>query len=199
MSVTSEFLFDLASPYSYLAATQLGGLIERTGCELKLTPITISGVFKTLGLPPLPHAPRLAYMRRDLEAWTKKYGAPLSFPAAFPTSCIQALRVLVALPDGEPRASATHALFHAFWGEGRDISKPEVLAAVLDGLGMDSAALLARTSTQEIKDELRANTDGAIQRGLFGVPTFFVGAEMFWGNDRLEFVEAAVRHVKLHA
>ena len=200
MSATCELCFDVGSPYSYLASTQVRGIAQRTGCELKLTPVTIGGVFKALGQPQIPSAPRLDWMRKDLGMWTKKYGVPLEFPEAFPlTSTITALRTLVAVPDGPGREAAMHSLFSTYWGQGKDIGKTEVLRAALDAAGQDGEKLIARAADQDIKDALRGNTDAALKRGLFGVPTFFVGAEMFWGNDRIEFVEAALRHDKLRA
>ena len=190
---TCELVFDLGSPYSYLAVTQLPGLLARTGAELRLTPVALGGIFKAMGSGQLPPAPRVAWMRRDLELWAAKYGVPVSFPAIFPTRTINAQRALVAAGQGEPGLRATRALFDAYWAQGKDLADGAVVKAALDGAGLDGAALIARSEEPAIKDALRANTDAALARGVFGVPTFFVGDALYWGNDRLEFVEAALR------
>jgi 2-hydroxychromene-2-carboxylate isomerase len=104
---------------------------------------------------------------------------------------------LAALHAGHGPAFA-RALMHAHWGEGRDISQPEELKALAARLGLDGEALLATASQSTIKDELRSNTDAAIKRGVFGVPTFFVGRAMFWGNDRLPLLRAYLKG-ELHA
>ena len=96
--------------------------------------------------------------------------------------------------DGE---RAMQALFHAYWGEGEDISTPAVVERVLGDAGLEGKRLVAMAAEQEVKDELRKNTDLALARGVFGVPTIFVGERSFWGNDRLEFVESALRHARL--
>ena len=190
---TCEFVFDVASPYSYLASTQLKALRERTGCELRLHPVALGGIFKSTGRAELPPPPQLRWMTHDLARWAKKYGVPFRFPSAFPTRTLLAQRTIVAAAGEDARQAAMHALFRAYWGEGWDVGEAEVVRTALDGARLDGAALIARAGEQPIKDELRANTDAAIERGVFGVPTFFVGQELFWGNDRLEFVEAALR------
>jgi len=204
---TCEFLFDLGSPYSYLASTQIEALAKRTGATLQLTPVVLGGIFKALGGDQLPHALRLAWMRRDLALWTARYRIPLEFPASFPARTILGLRTIVAAGQGRTGAEqaatpagaqrddvrAMNALFAAFWGEGQDISAPEVVKAALDGAGLDGAALIAKAEDKTVKDALRVNTEQAMARGVFGAPTFFVGDTFYFGNDRLEFVEAALR------
>jgi len=186
-----DFFYDLGSPYSYLAATQLAGIEERTGQHARLLPITLGGLRKTTGHQ-LPPPAQVVYMAQDTQRWARKYGVPMSIPAAFPTKTVQALRACIAAEAVGGGSRAMNALFRAYWAEGKDLGEPAVIAAALDGAGLDGSALVAATETQEVKDALRRNTDLALARGVFGVPTLFVGERSFWGNDRLQFVEDAL-------
>jgi 2-hydroxychromene-2-carboxylate isomerase len=195
-AVRFEFFFDFSSPYSYLASTQLPGIEGRTGARARLLPITLGGVRKSTGHQ-MPPAQQLKYMAEDTARWAQKYGVPMQIPAAFPISTILSLRACIAAiheAKGEP---AMRALFRTYWAEGKDISQIDVVEGALDEAGLSGTSLVARAHVQDIKDELRRNTDLALQRGLFGVPTIFVGERSFWGNDRLEFVESALRHARL--
>jgi 2-hydroxychromene-2-carboxylate isomerase len=192
MPLSFDFFYDLGSPYSYLASTQLGKLSERTSAPPRLHAITLGGLRKAVGTS-LPSPAQLVYMSQDVQLWARRYGVPMSIPSAFPTRTVQALRACVAAEVEGRQAAAMDALFRAYWCEGLDIAKPEVIASALDAAGLPGAKLLAATELQETKDGLRRNTDDAISRGVFGVPAFFVGDRLFFGNDRLEFVEAALR------
>ena len=187
-----DFFYDLGSPYSYLASTQLEGIEARTGVAARLFPITLGGLRKTTGHQ-LPPAAQLRYMAEDTARWAKQYGVPLQIPKAFPASTIKALRATLAADRLGKQREAMRALFHTYWGEGNDLSDAAVLARVLGAAGLDGAALVKATDEEEIKDLLRRNTSLALDRGVFGVPTFFVGERSFWGNDRMQFVEAELR------
>jgi 2-hydroxychromene-2-carboxylate isomerase len=186
-----EFVFDVGSPYTYLASTQLRGLEQRSGCQLQLTPVLIGGFKKALGGSMMPSAPQLFHMQKDLQRWARRYGIRLEFPASFPAKTVLAQRAIIAAGDGA--RAAMHALFDIYWSQGRDVEDPEVVKAALAQAGLDAAAIVAAAEQQPVKDQLRKNTEDALDRGAFGSPTFFVGDEMFWGNDRLDFVEAALR------
>lgn len=197
MDVASfDFFYDLGSSYSYLASTQLRGISERTGARPRLYPITLGGVRKATGHR-MPPAQQLAYMAQDTARWAQRYGVPMQIPKAFPISTILPLRTAVAAARIGEGERAMKALFHAFWGEGEDISDPAVVERVLRDAGLDGKRLVAMAAGQDVKDELRKNTDLALARGVFGVPTIFVGERSFWGNDRLEFVESALRQARL--
>lgn len=188
-----DFFYDLGSPYSYLAATQLEGLEKRTGAAARLFPITLGGLRKSTGHQ-MPPATQLKYMSEDTARWAKKYGVKMQIPRAFPASTIKALRICVAAETEGKGRQAMQALFHTYWAEGADISDTQVLESALTAAGLEGTALVGRTEDQEVKDALRRNTELALARGVFGVPTFFVGERSFWGNDRLEFVERELKH-----
>ncbi|HWE22523.1 MAG TPA: 2-hydroxychromene-2-carboxylate isomerase [Myxococcales bacterium] len=193
---TFDFFFDLASPYSYLASTQLRRISERTGARARLYPITLGGVRKAIGRE-MPPPQQLAYMAQDTARWAQKYGVRMQIPKAFPISTILPLRATVAATRNGEGEIAMRALFDAHWADGEDISDRAVVERVLTGAGLDGKRLVERAADLEIKDELRKNTDLALARGVFGVPTIFVGERSFWGNDRLEFVESALRQARL--
>lgn len=184
---TIEFFFDIASPYSYLASTQVEGLSARTGAAVRWRPFLLGGVFRAVGnTPPVALAARQPYLLKDLYRWAAHYGVPFNFPSFFPVNSLVPMRALAGLPEAEVPAAAA-ALFRAHWAEERD---PSDAAVLTDLLGAERVAL---ASAGEVKAALRETTDEAVRRGAFGAPTFFVGDEMFFGNDRLHFVEAAAR------
>ena len=187
-----DFFYDLGSPYSYLASTQLPGIEERTTARPRLLPITLGGLRKSTGHQ-IPPPAQLLYMAEDTGRWAKKYGVPMQIPKVFPASTIKALRACLAADRAGRQAEAMRALFHTYWGEGNDLSDPAVIERALSAAGLDGKALVAATEEQEVKDTLRRNTELALFRGVFGVPTFFVGERSFWGNDRIPFVERELR------
>jgi 2-hydroxychromene-2-carboxylate isomerase len=192
MATSFEFFYDLASPYSYLASTRIPGIEARTGARARLVPITLGGLRKSTGHQ-MPPAQQLKYMAEDTARWAQKYGVPMQIPKAFPVSTITALRTCIAAEREGKAEQAMRALFHAYWADGGDLSDPQVIESALANAGLDGKRLVEQAQNQETKDELRKNTDLALSRGVFGVPMIFVGERSFWGNDRLEFVEAALR------
>jgi len=189
-----EFFFDYVSPFSYLANSQLPALAKRTGAELVYRPILLGGVMQATGnQPPATLPARAKYMPKDIARWVRRYGVPFGFNTNFPMNTLQAMRAaLVAQDDGSfPTYHA--ALFRAAWAEPVNLADANLLADVIAKAGLDAEVLLARASTDAIKERLKANTAEAVVRGAFGAPTFFVGDEMFFGNDRLDFVEEALR------
>ena len=187
-----EFFFDVGSPYSYLAATQIDALGERVGAEVRWRPFLLGGVFKETGntLPASVNA-KQRYMVGDLLRWAKHYEQPFNFPSRFPLNTIKAQRALVAVARSEPGKVGPFALalFRAYWVDDADVSQPEVVAEVASSCGLDGAAIAAATDDPEVKDLLRSWTGEAVERGAFGAPSIFVGDELYWGNDRLELLE----------
>jgi len=187
-----EFFFDLSSPYSYMAATQLQPLADKTGAEVVWRPMVLGAVFKATGneMPArVPHKAR--WMGNDLLRWAEHYGVPWRMSSHFPANTIKAMRLV--LVDDARAAAVALAGFRAMWAEDRDLTDDAELRRIAEMGGLDPAAALQAIENPAVKERLRANTDEAVARGAFGAPTIFVGDELFWGNDRLHFVEAALR------
>lgn len=188
-----EFFYDLGSPYSYLAATQVAGLAARTGAEVVWRPMLLGGVFQSTGnVMPGANPYKARYMLKDLGRWAALYGVPLRMPSRFPMNTIKAMRLcLQAQAYGRQEALALR-LYEDYWARDADLNDEATLRAALVAVGLPADELLAGCAKQEVKDGLRLQTEEAVRRGAFGAPAFFVGDDLFWGNDRLHFVEAAL-------
>lgn len=194
MSKTVEFFWDAASSYSYLASTQIEAVVQRAGASLVWRPFLLGKVFEASGNKmPAAVPAKGRFLFKDCAMWARLYGVPFTTPAVFPLHSVLALRLALAAEASGQQALISKALMRAYWGEGQDLSKPEVALAVVSAAGADANALLAATQQAEVKDRLRVNTDEAIARGAFGAPCFFVGEQMFWGNDRLGLLEAYLK------
>ena len=196
---TLEFFFDCGSPWTYLAFHKVEGLCRETGADLVWKPILVGGVFNEVNgdvyaQRAQPNSRKAGYAAKDLQDWARLYGLRIGWPSVFPLNSVRAMRgALVAQDEGRLRDYA-RAVFEAYWGEDRDVSREEVLGAVAASAGLDPQRFLARIAEPEVKQRLRANTDELIARGGFGSPTFFVdGADMYFGNDRLPLVREALR------
>ncbi len=194
--MTIEFFYELGSPYSYLASTQIDDLAQRHGAEVVWKPVVLGAVFKATGNVMNASIPAKAqHMYKDLLRWAKQYQVPLTMPAVFPINTIAPHRVILAvakLHGDDAGREMARALFETYWVQGEDISDPEVLGRVVTQAGLEVGAILEGTQDPEVKATLRSYTDDAIERGVFGAPTFFVGDKMFWGNDRLHHLEHAL-------
>lgn len=193
MSKQVEFYFDVGSPASYLAWTQIAQLAERHGAEVVYQPMLLGGVFKATGnASPASVPAKGRYTRIDFERFARRYQVPFAQNPFFPINTMQLMRGAVALLDGDQFQPYVDAVFRAIWVEGQNMGDPDVVARVLGGQGFDVAGLLQQINDPAVKERLRQITERAIERGVFGAPTFFVGDEMFFGQDRLDFVEAAL-------
>jgi 2-hydroxychromene-2-carboxylate isomerase len=189
-----EFYYDLGSPYSYLASTQIERICEDYDAELEWKPFLLGGVLKETGnRAPLEVPNKRAYMVKDLANWAKHYGVQLNFPDLFPLNSVKPMRGALAAKEKGKIRDYTHNLFRLYWIEGRDLSQDEILKNAVSEIGMDANWFLQRIGEQDIKDKLRDETAEAVKRGAFGAPTFYVDEKMFWGNDRLIFVEECLR------
>ena|SRR5688572_6304123 len=185
-----EFFYDLSSPYSYLAATQLEALAARTQAELVWRPMVLGAVHKATGNDmPARVAQKALWMWKDLNRWADQYGVPFRMSSHFPANTVNAMRLCLVADDAGKAAPVTLAAFRAMWVDDLDLADANVIAQLAAGYDLDATAI----GRQEIKDRLRANTDDAVRRGAFGAPAFFVGDELFWGNDRLHQVERALQ------
>ena len=186
---TVEFFWDPASPYTYLASTQILALAERAGATVEWKPFLLGKVFEaTDNKAPATIPAKGKHLFCDLQRWAAHYAVPVTMPKVFPVHSVLALRAGVAagLQGRAAAAAYAQAVMKAYWAEGIDISQPDNVAAAGNAAGLDGAALVAQAQDQAVKDALRVNTEEAVKRGAFGAPTFFVGAQMFWGNDRLD-------------
>jgi 2-hydroxychromene-2-carboxylate isomerase len=189
MAKQIEFFYDYLSPFSYLADTQLPRIAWRAGAEIVYRPILLGAVMKATGNSgPLPIQGKGGYNITDFQRWAKRYGVPAQFSPHFPFNTIRLLRAAVAAQQLGRFADFHSTAFRAIWEHGQDLSKEAALRHLLSDVGIDPALI----DGDEIKHQLRVNADEAVSRGAFGAPTFFVGDEMFWGNDRLDFVEEAL-------
>jgi 2-hydroxychromene-2-carboxylate isomerase len=198
MTKTLEFLFDFGGPNSYLAYKMLPGLIAQTEAEVIFTPILLGGLFKLTN----NQAPLMRYAdtpaKRDYEMlefnrFVQAHGIPFKMNPHFPINSMLAMRGAVAAQRAGCFMPYVEAIMTAMWEDGANTGDAAVLREVLDAAGLDGAALLAACEDPEVKAELAANTEKAAARGAFGVPTFFVGGEMFWGKERLAQVAGALQ------
>ncbi|HXW85214.1 MAG TPA: 2-hydroxychromene-2-carboxylate isomerase [Candidatus Binataceae bacterium] len=190
MAAEIDFYFDYMSPFSYLADTQLPALARRTGAKIAYRPVHLFAVFESTGnAPPIAVAAKRKYYREDIPRWARRYGVPWNLNSHFPFNPLRLMRGAIAAQQ-QGRFEALHPLaFRAMWVEGQNLGDKDVVNALLAQAGVDPAAV----ETDSIASLLKASTEEAVRRGAFGDPTFFVGDQMFWGNDRLDFVEEAVR------
>jgi 2-hydroxychromene-2-carboxylate isomerase len=194
MATELEFFFDYGSPFSYLADSQLEGLAERTGAVVSYRPMLLGGVFKETGnSSPISIEAKRKYMNADLERWAKHYGVPALHNQHFPINTIRLMRGAIAAQRSGVFAAYHRAIFDAFWRDGLNLGDAAVVRGVLERAGLDAVRLAAASEEHAVKDALRVATETAVARGAFGAPTFFVGDQMFWGNDRLLFVEQALK------
>ena len=205
MSATIEFIFDFGSPNAYLAHRALPPILERTGANLVIIPCLLGGIFKATG----NQAPLIAfasikgkseYEMLELRRFVAKHRfEKFRLNPHFPVNTLMLMRGLVAAREAGSGAAYLEMGLEGMWEEGLKLDDKEVLARRIDSAGLDSASLLAASQTDPIKQKLVDNTAAAVGRGVFGIPTFFVGDEMFFGKDRLGQVEEAAEAARAQA
>lgn len=192
MSKTIEFYFDVGSPASYLAWTQLDALAQRTGARVELKPILLGGVFMATGNSSPATVPAKGnYSRIDMQRYANRYGVTLNQNPFFPINTLHLMRGAMAYQGTADFERYLTTVFNAMWIDELDMGQPEVVGKVLAKGGFDPAEVMAKASDPAVKEQLKKATEEAVSRGVFGAPTFFVGDDMFFGQDRLEWVEAA--------
>ena len=193
-----EFFFDCSSPWTYLAFTRIHRVIERTQAAVVWRPILVGGVFNAVNRDVYerranPDPRKASYSGKDLQDWARLAGIAIGKPQVFPVRAVAAMRSVLAADEQGALVPFVRATFEAYWGDLKDISQADVLDEICVKVNLDPAAIRARTEMPDIKDRLRANTEEVIARGGFGSPTMFVdGDDMYFGNDRLPLVEAAL-------
>lgn len=195
MTKTVEFLFDLGSPYSYLAWYQLPKVAQAQGARIVYTPVLLGGIFQATGNASPAGVPAKArYLDADLQRWAQAWGVPYSPNPAFPINTLALMRGAVAMQmqGDEPFQRYIDAMYQAMFGQPRNLGDPVEVAAVLTAAGFDAARFMAQIGDQAVKDKLKDNTTQAVARGVFGAPSFFVGDALFWGQDRIDQVGQAL-------
>lgn len=184
-----RFFFDYVSPYAYLASTQIRALGERHGVEVEPVPVLFAAMLGSTGARGPAEIPvRREYMVHDVTRLARALGVPLAPPATHPFNPLAALRVTWAARP-EDRWRLVEAIYRAAWVDARRVDDASVVAAVVDACGLDGAALLARSTEDDVKRALRERTDEIIRQGAFGVPTMTVDDQLFWGVDSLHLLD----------
>ena len=192
---TVEYFFDVGSPTSYLAWSQLPQIAAETGATIAWRPMLLGGVFKATGnASPVTVPAKGRWMNEDIARWARRYGVPFAFNPHFPINTLTLMRGAAGLQLRRPADFLRYldVIERAMWETPKNLGDPGVLAATLAAAGFDADEFIALVSDPEIKAKLVANTEEAVARGVFGAPTFFVGDAMFFGQDRLDFVREAL-------
>ena len=192
-----DFWFDYSCPYAYLGSTQVEALARRTGAALTFRPMLLGGVFRAVGAPQnmmdVLSPQKARHNLDDMRRWAEYFDVPLVMPGGHPFRTVEALRAtLIARCD----PAVIHGFYRAYWIRGEKPSDPATLRKVLAEAGHEPEAILARLQDASLKDDLRKRTDEAIALGIFGAPSFVIdGTELFWGQDRIPFVETALEGI----
>jgi len=197
-----EFFFDCSSPWTYLAFHKIEDVARARGAQLVWRPILVGGVFNAVNdsvyeMRANPNPRKAKYHAKDLQDWARLYGLTIGWPTVFPVNSVKAMRGAIAAGERDALPAWSRACFEAYWGRDQDLAQDAVIEEIAKRAGLEPAWLLARIAAPEIKEQLRKNTDELIARGGFGSPTMFVDeGDMFFGNDRLPLVEAALRRAR---
>jgi len=189
-----EFFYDCSSPWTYLAFSKIEDIARRHDANLIWKPFLVGGIFNTIN-PSVyetrqrPVKAKARYYGKDLQDWARFYGLKIIQPAVFPVNSVKAMRGAFVAEEHRALPQYSRRVFESYWGDGRDISRDDVLRDIVAAVGLDATEFFDKIARPEYKDKLRANTDELIERGGFGSPTIFVDGSMFFGNDRLTLVE----------
>ncbi|MBT2342319.1 MULTISPECIES: 2-hydroxychromene-2-carboxylate isomerase [Pseudomonas] len=195
MSKSVEFYFDLGSPTTYLAYTQLPTLCAQTNSTLIYRPMLLGGVFKATGnASPITIPAKGPYLFKDLNRFANRYGVAFKLNPYFPINTLLLMRAVTGMQLRQPERfeAFVACLFRALWIDARNLNDPATVAAVLDEGGFDPDYVLALTADEQVKQALKTATEEAIERGVFGAPSMFVDNELYFGQDRLDFVREAL-------
>ncbi len=195
MSKSVEFFFDVGSPTTYLAWTQLPAIARETGAQIVWRPMLLGGVFKATGnASPVTVPAKGRWMGGDIARFAKRYGVPFAFNPHFPVNTLALMRGAAGLQLRQPQRLEAYlnAVFRAMWVDAVNLDEAAQVARVLGAAGFDADAFAGLVGDPEVKAALMATTEEAVARGVFGAPSFFVGDALFFGQDRLDFVREAL-------
>ena len=190
-----ELVFDFVSPNAYLVWWPLRDLVRRTGAELDVFPVFLGGMHKLTGnAPPMIRDAdvkgKVEYSMLEMRRFIEKHGlSKYKLHPQFPFNSITLQRMLYAADQDGRGVQFVEAMLPAIWEEGVDVTNPEALGAAVQAAGFDAKDLFERSQTDEVKQGLIDNTQNAVERGAFGIPTMYVGGEMFFGKERLDQIE----------
>ena len=188
MSKTVIFCFDFGSPYSYLAYNNLG-IIKDTGAEIQIKPVLLGGIFKATGnQPPASIIKKGEYMFKDIERWSKKLNLKFKMNPYFPILTVPHMRGAVLAEKMNILENYMKKMYEAIWVNGLNLNDQQILSQIAEEAGIDSNVFAEGIMSDEIKEMLKVNTQFAIDRGAFGVPTYFFNDEIYWGIDSVKFL-----------
>ena len=191
MTKTVEFWFDYGSPTAYLAHWRLKNVAERVGAAIDFRPMLLGAVFQATGnRTPMEIEAKGKWMEWDMKNFAERYGIPFEMNPYFIINTLPLMRGAIVAERRDELERYSDAMFDAVWRDGRDMGDADVIGATLAENGFEAAVYFAGVQEQEIKDELRHRVEHAVAKGVFGAPTFFVGDKMWFGQDRLDWVEA---------
>ena len=194
---TLQFYFDCSSPWTYLAFHNVQPMAQEIGATIEWKPILVGGIFNTVNQTVYenrekPHPVKGRYYKKDLQDWARHSGLKIGMPPVFPVNSVKAMRGAFVAMEHDLLPAYARAVFETYWGELQDISQDDVLAPIVEKVGLKREEFFAKIAQPDYKERLRVNTDEVIARGGFGSPTMFVGDDMYFGNDRLPLVRAAL-------
>ena len=190
---TVEIWYDFGSPASYLGYWQVKKVAERTGASIDYQPMLLGGVFQAVGnTSPASIAAKGKWLFGDLSNYAAKYGLPFAMNPNFPVNTLALMRGAIVAQRRDELVAYSDAMFNAVWRDEKDMADIAVVGATLTEAGLDAQAYGEGMQDQAIKDALKAQVERAVAKGVFGAPTFFVGEQMWWGQDRLTWVEEAL-------
>ena len=188
MTKNVTFCFDFGSPYSYLAYNNLNSIREAGG-EVAIMPVLLGGIFKATGnQPPATVQKKGEYMFKDINRWSKKLGIPFKMNPYFPILTVPHMRGAVLAQRENILEKYMQVMFEAIWVKAMNLNDQEILTNIAEKSGIDPNQFADEISSDEIKNKLRENTEFAISKGAFGVPTYYLDDEMFWGIDSVKFL-----------
>jgi len=193
MSTQVEFFFDFGSPASYLAWTQLPRIAHEAGAQIIWRPMLLGGVFKATGnQSPVMIPSKGTWMLKDLARFASRYGVAMTFNPSFPINTLTLMRGAAGYQGSERFEHYVKTIFEALWVQQKNLGKPQVVTEVLSAAGFDPVEFERLINDEAVKERLKSTTEEAVKRGVFGAPTFFIGSEMHFGQDRLDFVAEAL-------